>query len=227
MAAWLKRISKEEANAIRAEVDAFLKTMPAKGMRARLSRQAGIHNSAITTLLGGGGLAPRAVPKLREAIIHIRSHPDEPSQMGLRVLQRRKEQAALKVRLKAALEAEGLRASAAAKFVGCNPGTLHNFMHKDATFVPKMRAKVEKWLDSLPNGAAKPKGRHVSHQLTIPAVHNHDRVAVVAARLRDLEAPEVDTPDVRHIVDAFLRTTGAQAIEAMLLLAKAIKKEGE
>jgi transcriptional regulator with XRE-family HTH domain len=179
MAEWKKRLSAEDANALRAEVEAFIRAQP-KPEPAKLAKEAGVDKGTIYFLRKGKGTSVPTATKLRSAMrrlseggpVPLLPAPAPGRSEGMarfvamrrqRYEQRVRELDPLRQRVRAAMAAHDLSQVQFAAKVGCHGSAISYFLTgHDAR--PNMATKIERVLAQLERH--QPKTRAM-----VPAAH--------------------------------------------------------
>jgi transcriptional regulator with XRE-family HTH domain len=248
MAEWKKRLGAEDAAALRAEVEAFMRAQP-KPAVAKLARAAGVSVSTIFFIRDGKGTTHPTATKLRNAMrqlaeagppVPLLPGPARPGYTGTlreeRYAERLREQEPLRQRIRDAMIAHRLSQVGFAAKVPVHNSAISSFL-KGTSLTPKTATKVERVLATLERHMPKTRAAMVPapppRQQALPFNGANGTVTttldLLAARIATSRHPAPpQTGEAGAILNAFFQRAGLDAIQTLLALAQSTAKvEGE
>lgn len=222
-----QRLTPAELASLRAELHACLHTMPIGSNREkRLAELAGCSAGTIYLVNHGESCSRGMAVKIRAGIAKVKQAGHAPERPPRKnpgwsdyATERALAQEPQRARLKALLSGGTTTVTRFAQLSKVNPSNLYHFIAGRGT-AQKTLERIEPQLDALENGAPR-KATAMQRVLPFERPRNSERVAIMAARLQTLDAPQVDHPDVNALVESFAKKIGVEAIELALKLLKA------
>lgn len=229
---WGKRATKEDVDALRAELAAFMRETGLA--ESELAKTVPYSKGTLYNIMHmGSGTSVPVIQMTRAAMDELRAHPEKRGALANRQTRPRAGLAlakrgapdsdALREEVTKLIES-GLSATTIWQGAGWVGSSIMSMFRRGRGLSDGNAKKLRDWLARQNVAKAM-----VRQQRELPHMpQRKDRVAVVAARLSDLNALPHASHDTHELVTLFINKVGLEAIQTLLLIAQSQqKKEGE